>query len=86
MLLIKIIFWGIIIYYALKFFGRLILPFILKSLTKKMMSKVEQMQNQATENYSTKKEGEVTIEFQKDKKKQSSQKGGDYVDFEEVKE
>lgn len=86
MLLIKIIFWGIIIYYALKLFVHLFLPFIMKSLTKKMMSKMEQMQNQTNQDYTQKKAGEVTIEFQKEKEKKTNQKGGDYVDFEEVKE
>lgn len=91
MLLIKIIFWGIIIYYALKLFVRLFLPFILKSLAKKMISKVEQMQNQTSQDYSRKKNGEVTIEYQKAKSqkpntKSQNSRDGEYVDFEEIKE
>lgn len=84
MLLIKIIFWGIIIYYILKLFVRFFLPFFIKILAKKMMSKVEQMQNQTNQNLYQKKEGEVTIEYKKEKKQHSSEKGGEYVDFEEI--
>ncbi len=86
MLLIKIIFWFIVIYYVLKLAVRFLLPFILKRLAKKFMSNMEQMQNQTSQNYKQKTEGDVTIDSGTQKKKGERYKGGDYVDYEEVKE
>lgn len=86
MLLIKIIFWGIIIYYLLKLAVRFLLPFILKRLANRVFSNMQQMQDQANQNYRQNKEGEVTIEFDAQKKKGEKFKGGDYVDYEEVKD
>ncbi|MBI5218635.1 MAG: DUF4834 family protein [Bacteroidia bacterium] len=87
MLLIKIIFWMIVIYYALKLIVRFLLPFLLKRLTKRMFSNFEQMQNQAQQQTRYQKQkDEITIEYTQQKKSSIDKDKGEYVDFEEVKD
>lgn len=68
----------VIIYYVLKFLGRLLFPIVVKKAVNNMQARQSSYQTER------KREGEVTIE--KDPKKQGNQRNnvGEYVDFEEV--
>ena len=68
----------VIIYYGLKFLGRLLFPIVVKKAVNNMQARQTQYQRDQ------KREGEVTIE--KDKKRTTSNYNseGEYVDFEEV--
>jgi hypoxanthine-guanine phosphoribosyltransferase len=68
----------VIIYYGLKFLGRLLFPIVVKKAVNNMQARQSSYQTER------KREGEVTIE--KDPKKQGTQRNnvGEYVDFEEV--
>ncbi|MDO8930022.1 MAG: DUF4834 domain-containing protein [Bacteroidota bacterium] len=68
----------VIIYYGLKFLGRLLFPIVVKKAVNNMQARQSSYQTER------KREGEVTIE--KDPRKQGNQRNnvGEYVDFEEV--
>ena len=68
----------VIIYFGLKFLGRLLFPIVVKKAVNNMQARQSSYQTER------KREGEVTIE--KDPKKQGNQRNniGEYVDFEEV--
>jgi len=68
----------VIIYYGLKFVGRLLFPIVVKKAVNNMQARQTQYQRDQ------KREGEVTIE--KDRQQQNSRRHteGEYVDFEEV--
>lgn len=83
---IKVIFWAIVIYYALKLIGRFLFPWILKRLVKKMTNNFQNFQNTAQENHNNKNAGDITIEYNNTRKKNKSNDEGEYVDFEEIKE
>ncbi len=70
------------IYYGIKLFSKYILPLLVDKGLKNMQQK---MQNQQRQNQrSSRPDGEITIEDNKNKNKDKSQTKGDYVDFEEV--
>lgn len=68
----------VLIYFVLKFVGRLLFPVVVKKVVNNMQARQTQYQRDQ------KREGEVTIE--KDRQRQSSSRKteGEYVDFEEV--
>jgi flagellar biosynthesis/type III secretory pathway M-ring protein FliF/YscJ len=68
----------VLIYFVLKFVGRLLFPIVVKKAVNNMQARQTQYQRDQ------KREGEVTIE--KDRQRQSSSRKteGEYVDFEEV--
>jgi len=68
----------VLIYFVLKFVGRLLFPIVVKKAVNNMQARQTQYQRDQ------KREGEVTIE--KDRQRQSSSRNteGEYVDFEEV--
>jgi len=68
----------VVIYLVLKFVGRLLFPIVVKKAVNNMQARQTQYQRDQ------KREGEVTIE--KDRQRQSSSRKteGEYVDFEEV--
>jgi hypothetical protein len=70
----------LLIYYGLKFVGRLLFPIVVKKVVNNMQDRQSQYQRQ--QQY--KPEGEVTIE--KDRKDQPRTRNteGEYVDFEEI--
>lgn len=71
-----------LVYYGIRFLRRVVLPFLFKSFIKKATEK-GQTQQRAQQN---RPEGEVHIEYVKDKSNKSSDPvGGEYVDFEEIK-
>lgn len=77
----------VMIYYALKFIGRLAAPFLLKKAAEKMGSKFNQnFQNSQKQEAQTKSEGEVTVEKKDTKKGHFSKAEGEYIDFEDIKD
>jgi len=70
------------IYYGLKFVGRVILPWFLK----RQITKMQQQSGNFSGNYEQQRQPEGKVTVQKpDKKRDSNNKDGEYVDFEEVK-
>ena len=75
-----------IIYYTFKLIGRVLLPWFIKYQVNKMSHRQSNAQQRTKKEYK-KKEGEVTIQYQPEEKKDNNKtKGGDYVDYEEIKE
>jgi len=76
----------VLIYYGVKFIGRLLAPFLLKKMADKMNNQFQQgtRQNQQQEK-AKKEEGEVTVEGKRHHPK-FSDKDGEYVDYEEIKD
>jgi hypothetical protein len=74
--LIRILFWLIAIYYAIKFLARLFLPVLAKKVVEKAS---EQFQQQSQKQNTTKN----TTTFKEEKPK-PTKKVGEYVDFEEI--
>ncbi len=69
----------VIIYFAIRLIARYVLPLLINKSVKNMQQK---MQEQQTQNQRSKRqEGEVTIETNKNRNRQTD---GEYVDFEEV--
>ena len=61
---------------------RIVTRYVLRTYLKNVQSNFENQKNQ----YSNKKEGDVTINTQIKKGKKFNQGEGDYVDFDEIKE
>lgn len=78
----------VIIYYAIKFIGRYILPLfvgkIINNVEKKMRDQQQQFNNQ--EQKSTGKVGETVIAKKPSDYKEGNKNVGDYVDYEEIKD
>jgi len=70
----------VIIYYALKFIGRLLFPIVVKKAVNNMQERQTQYQRQ--QQY--KPEGEVTIERDRKQQTRTNTAEGEYVDFEEI--
>jgi hypothetical protein len=67
----------VIIYYGLKFLGRLLFPMVIKKAVNNMQARQH--------TYSEKKpEGAVTVENKSGQKRNQQPTQGEYVDFEEV--
>jgi cytochrome c biogenesis protein CcdA len=67
----------VIIYYGLKFLGRLLFPIVIKKAVNNMQAR----QSTYTER---KPEGEVTVEKKSGQQGRHTKDEGEYVDFEEV--
>lgn len=71
-----------IIYFAIRLFTRYVLPLILENKIKQMQEKMQEQQKQ--QRRTGKQEGEVTIEYDKNRNNVRNRNEGEYVDFEEV--
>ena len=71
----KFIFFLILFYFGFKLISRLVYIFLLRNITKNQANNTK---------YSSKKEGDVSIEKMPKKNKSKSDKLGDYVDYEEI--
>ncbi len=71
-----------IIYYGIRLFTRYILPMLVDKGIKNMQQKMQDQQRHRQQ--TTRRDGDVTIESNKNNSKNSGQKQGEYVDFEEV--
>lgn len=78
----------VIVYYAIKFIGKYILPLfvgkIIDNVEKKMRDQQQQFNNQQQK--STGKVGETVIEKKPSDHREGNKDIGDYVDYEEVKD
>ena len=83
---LKIIAIIVLIYYALKFIGRLAAPFLVKKMADKMNQNFQNRQSQYQQQEQSKPEGEVTVESKQSKESKFSKTEGEYVDFEELKD
>ena len=68
----------VVIYFALKFIGRLLFPIVVKKAVDNMQAR------QSSSRTDRKPEGEVTIEKKTGQQQRHSKNEGEYVDFEEV--
>jgi membrane-anchored glycerophosphoryl diester phosphodiesterase (GDPDase) len=71
-----------IVYFAIKLFTRYVLPLILENKVKQMQQRMHEQQRK--QEYKNKREGEVTIEYERKNNNIRGQGEGEYVDFEEV--
>lgn len=69
----------VLIYFVLKFVGRLLFPIVVKKAMNNMQSRQSQYQR-----HQQKQEGEVTIEKDRANKNPNRSAEGEYVDFEEI--
>ena len=72
--------WSYLIYRILGFLMRLATPFLLRHMSNKMKDNFSQNKRSK----SKKNEGEVTIDNMPKRNKESNNKIGDYVDYEEL--
>jgi hypothetical protein len=70
----------VVIYFGLKFVGRLLFPIVVKKAVNNMQARQSQYQRQQQ----NKQEGEVTIEKNRRDQSRRNNTEGEYVDFEEV--
>jgi UPF0716 family protein affecting phage T7 exclusion len=70
----------VVIYFVLKFVGRLLFPIVVKKAVNNMQARQSQYQRQQQ----NKHEGEVTIEKNRRDQNRTRNTEGEYVDFEEV--
>ena len=77
--LVKTVLIIILAYSIFKYITRLLVPWILRSMAKKMAKKF----NQPPSNYNSMNEGDVSI-YKSVKKKRSKKDVGEYVDYEEL--
>ncbi|RIH64617.1 DUF4834 family protein [Mariniphaga sediminis] len=71
-----------IIYFVIRLFTRYVLPVILENKLKDIQHKMNENQNQ--QQPAKKREGDVTIEYDRKRNGNRSKSEGEYVDFEEV--
>jgi hypothetical protein len=90
-MLLKLIVFFIIGYYIFKLAFRFLLPLFVSRQARKMQDKQEKAQRDYV-NKRRSQEGKVTIEYDPSQKKKghttntnTTDKGGEYVDFEEIK-
>jgi hypothetical protein len=76
----------VIIFFALRFIFRYLLPFLLTSYVNKKFKEMGKTYNFREATYKKEKEGEVTIDYTPNDKKKYAKGKGDYVDFEEIKD
>jgi hypothetical protein len=71
----------VIVYYGLKFLGRLLFPIVVKKAVNNMQEKQTQYQRQYQQ---PKPEGQVTVENNQRQQSRANNAEGEYVDFEEI--
>lgn len=75
----------ILVYYAVKFLFRLLLPFFLRYIAKKATQKMENSFYGSQNNQSEQtKEGKITIDHLTKNKNKTKNPVGEYVDYEEI--
>jgi len=70
----------VVIYFVLKFVGRLLFPIVVKKAVNNMQARQSQYQRRQQ----NKQEGEVTVEKNRRDQNRTRNTEGEYVDFEEV--
>lgn len=79
--LIRLLLTIALVYYALKFIGKLLFPFVMKKMSDNMDHRFQQNQQKPN-----RPEGEVTVENKKTTSSKFSKEDGEYVDYEEIKD
>ncbi len=74
----------VIVYYALRWLGRIFAPILMKRMVHKMQQQAQQQYSQQRQNTTKAKEGETVIDRKPSSSKQSNDSVGEYVDFEEI--
>ena len=74
----------LLIYYALKFIGRIVFPMFFKRMMKNVEKKFNQQQYKNPTTEQQVKEGETVIDKTPDQRSKSNNDVGDYVDYEDV--
>ena len=75
----------ILVYYVLKWLGRILFPLMFQKAVKNFEKKAREQQGYS-DPVSNVKEGETVIDRQPSQNKESNKNVGEYVDFEEVEE
>lgn len=70
----------VVIYFVLKFVGRLLFPIVVKKAVNNMQERQSKYQRQQQ----NKQEGEVTVEKNRRDQNRARNTEGEYVDFEEI--
>lgn len=68
----------VVLYYVLKFVGRLLFPVVVKKAMDNMQARQSDYQREQ------KREGEVTVENKRQEQSRTANNQGEYVDFEEI--
>jgi uncharacterized membrane protein (DUF106 family) len=71
-----------VIYFAIRIISRYVIPILFEKKLKDMQQKMQEHQRQQQSN--NKREGDVTIEYDRRNRRSNSDNDGEYVDFEEV--
>ncbi|MDD4144463.1 MAG: DUF4834 family protein [Prolixibacteraceae bacterium] len=71
-----------IIYFVIRLFTRYLLPYIVENKVKEIHHKMNEQQKQ--QERSGKREGEVTIEYDRKHSNSGDKAKGEYIDFEEI--
>jgi uncharacterized membrane protein (DUF106 family) len=71
-----------LIYFAIRLFTRYILPYIVENKVKEMQQKLNEQKKQ--QERAGRREGDVTIEYDKKQNNSRNKNDGEYVDFEEI--
>jgi len=74
----------ILVYYGLKFIGRIVFPMFFKRMMKNVEKKFNQQQYKNPTTEQQVKEGETVIDKTPDQRSKSNNDVGDYVDYEDV--
>lgn len=75
----------ILVYYALKWLGRILFPLLFQKAVKNFEQKVREQQS-GSEEQTNVREGETVIDKQPIRQKETNKQVGEYVDYEEVEE
>ena len=70
------------VFYGFRFISRYIVPYIVKRFVNNMQNQMKE--EQRTQQRRFRNEGDVTVEYRKNKQNNANGRAGDYVDFEEV--
>ena len=71
-------------WYVLGFIFRLLFPFFMKRISKRMMNNFGYQNQQKSHEEEKQREGEVKIDYKTKAKKNTDSSEGEYVDFEEL--
>jgi len=74
----------VVVYYALKFIGRIVFPIFFKRMMNNVEKKFNQQQHKNPTREQQVKEGETVIDKAPNQRTKSNNEVGDYVDYEDV--
>lgn len=81
---VRTIFILVLIYYGLKFLMRILAPFMVQYMSKKMQEQFGGQFQQQKPNQNFQKEGETVIDKMPNQQKSSDKSVGEYIDYEEI--